>query len=175
MDNSNKQANQHQGEPEPQEQEEAKQSALQFLERLGISASLPQFSNKHYFLSELAANRLKVDSISRGRVTCSFPVTAPVSNYYRGLHGGVVATIAQRVATACARTIVPKEKPLFLGELRISYLSAASISAELIADGSVLKSGRNLTVVSIVIRHKDTKKLFYTAQATFYHLPAANL
>lgn len=41
------------------------------------------------------------------------------------MHGGVVASVAEMVAVACARTVVGKEKELFLGELSNSYLSAA--------------------------------------------------
>lgn len=41
------------------------------------------------------------------------------------MHGGAVASIAERVAIACARTMVAEDKELFLGELSISYLSAA--------------------------------------------------
>lgn len=49
------------------------------------------------------------------------------------------------------------------------------MQAELIANASVVRSGRNLTVVSIEIRLKETKKLLYTAQATLHHLPSAKL
>lgn len=41
------------------------------------------------------------------------------------MHGGSVGAVAERVAIACARTVVDENKDLFLGELSISYLSAA--------------------------------------------------
>lgn len=41
------------------------------------------------------------------------------------MHGGAVGAVAERVAIACARTVVEENKSLFLGELGISYLSAA--------------------------------------------------
>lgn len=41
------------------------------------------------------------------------------------MHGGAVGAVATRVATACARTVVGKDRDIFLGELSISYLSAA--------------------------------------------------
>lgn len=41
------------------------------------------------------------------------------------MHGGAVGAIAERVSIACARTVMGKDKELFLGELRMSYLSAA--------------------------------------------------
>ena len=48
-----------------------------------------------------------------------------LQNIYGSLHGGAGGDVAVRVATACARTIVGKDKELFLGELSISYLSSA--------------------------------------------------
>lgn len=41
------------------------------------------------------------------------------------MHGGAVGTIAEIVAVACARTVVNKDKEIFLGELSVSYLSSA--------------------------------------------------
>ncbi|KAL2892278.1 Acyl-coenzyme A thioesterase 13, partial [Bienertia sinuspersici] len=160
---------------EDEVEDESTKSILEFLENLGVSSNIPQFTTTHDFYSELLRTLLKVDSISRGRVICSFSVLPPAANYYKGLHGGVVAAVAERVATACARTIVAEEKPLFLGEQSISYLSAAPINTQLIADASVVRSGRNLTVVSIEITLKETKKVAYTSQATFFHIPAAKL
>ncbi|XP_021748034.1 uncharacterized protein LOC110713903 [Chenopodium quinoa] len=171
MENSKKKLEQQQIE----EEETIESSTLQFFQGLGISLQLPKILTNHDLISELLINILKVDSISRGHVSCSFSVLPSVANYYKGLHGGAVASIAERLAIACARTIVAEEKPLFLVELSISYLSSAPMNAELNAVGSVVRSGRNLTVVSIEIRLKETKKLLYTAQATFHQLPAAKL
>lgn len=39
-----------------------------------------------------------------------------------------MASIAERVAMACVKTVVTEDKHLFLGELSMSYLSSAPIS-----------------------------------------------
>jgi len=39
-----------------------------------------------------------------------------------------VASIAERVAMACVKTVVSEDKHLFIGELSMSYLSSAPIS-----------------------------------------------
>lgn len=39
-----------------------------------------------------------------------------------------MASIAERVAMACVKTVVSEDKQLFLGELSMSYLSSAPIS-----------------------------------------------
>lgn len=41
------------------------------------------------------------------------------------MHGGAVASVAEILSVACARTVVGKDKELFLGESSTSYLSSA--------------------------------------------------
>ncbi|KAL3381218.1 hypothetical protein AABB24_001380 [Solanum stoloniferum] len=98
-----------------------------------------------------------------------------LKNIYGSMHGGAVGAVAERVSIACARTVVGNDKKLFLGELRMSYLSAATSNAEVLVDGTIIKSGRSITVVAIDFRLKDSKKLVYTSNATFYHMPVASL
>ncbi|KAJ8441542.1 hypothetical protein Cgig2_026343 [Carnegiea gigantea] len=148
---------------------------LRFIAALGAAQTLPESCETADFYSELIRGLLKVRSISPGRVSCSFRVKRRIANAYNGLHGGAVAAIAERVATACARTLLSEEKPLFLGELSTSYLSSAPINAEVVADGSVVRSGRNLTVVSVEFRLKDYGKLAYTAHATFFNAVPSKL
>lgn len=79
------------------------------------------------------------------------------------------------VSHACARTVVGKDKEIFLGELSTSYLSAAPNKAKVIVDGSVVRTGRNLTVVAVEFKIEESSKLVYTSRATIYHLPTASL
>lgn len=146
-----------------------------FFESVGIHASLPQNSTSKDFYSDLFRDLFKVGHVQRGHVSCIVPVLPVVGNYYKGLHGGAVGAIAERASIACARTVVADDKKLFLGELSICYLSAAKLNEVLLVEGSVLKSGRNLTVVASEFRIKETKKLVFTSRATFYHMPAAKL
>ncbi|KAL7594038.1 hypothetical protein Lser_V15G31645 [Lactuca serriola] len=125
--------------------------------------------------SDLIRSLLKVQHIHRGRVTCIFTVKPYVCNRYNTLHGGAVGSIAEIVAIACARTVVHKDKELFLGELSVSYLAAAVNQAEVMIDASVVRSGRNLTVVAIEFKLKDKEILTYLCRATFYNMPVASL
>ncbi|XP_004229829.1 uncharacterized protein [Solanum lycopersicum] len=134
----------------------------------------PQYDTKDSF-SELSRSLLKVQHIHRGKISCIVSVKPPIMNIYGSLHGGAGGDVAVRVATACARTIVGKDKELFLGELSISYLSSAPENAEVIVNASVVRSGRNLTVVALDFRLKDSEKLCYISRATFYHVPVASL
>ncbi|KAI8543824.1 hypothetical protein RHMOL_Rhmol08G0249200 [Rhododendron molle] len=96
-------------------------------------------------------------------------------NIYGTLHGGAVASVAEIMSIACARTVVGEDKELFLGELSTTYLSAATRNAELTVDASVIRSGRSLTVIAVEFKVKDTGKLVYTSHATFYNTPVASL
>ena len=49
------------------------------------------------------------------------------------------------------------------------------MQAELVVDGSVVRSGRNLTVVSVEFKLKDSGKLAYTAHATFFNAVPSKL
>ncbi|KAL0668351.1 hypothetical protein Bca4012_031055 [Brassica carinata] len=130
-------------------------------------SSLDDFASFDSF-SVLFQNNIRALSVARGRITCSVVVTPGLTNYFNGLHGGAVASIAERLSMACARTFVSEEKQLFLGELSMSYLSAAPVTSELVVEGSVVRSGRNLTVVNVEFKMKDTMKVTYLARATFY-------
>nr|POE77144.1 hypothetical protein CFP56_59842 [Quercus suber] len=98
-----------------------------------------------------------------------------LQNIYDNFHGGVVAAVAEKVSYACARTVVTEDKDIFLGELSISYLSSAPVNTEVIVDCSVVRSGRNFTVVAMEFKVKRTGKLAYTARSTFFNMPVAKL
>ncbi|XP_050384999.1 uncharacterized protein LOC126801624 [Argentina anserina] len=148
---------------------------LGFLKISGISGPVPDHCDTKDFYSHLVLDILKPLDIQRGRVTCLVSVKPAFTNFFGGFHGGAIAAVAEAVAFATARTVVPEDKELFLGELSISYLSSAPKNAEVIVDGSVVRSGRNLTVIAQEFKLKKTGNLIYTARATFYHMPVSKL
>ncbi|XP_040370423.1 uncharacterized protein LOC112182352 isoform X1 [Rosa chinensis] len=168
--------------------EEHLNQLLRFLERVGVSGHVPDYCNTEDFYSDLIGGILKPLTVLRGRITCLVSVKPAVTNKFGGFHGGAVAAVAEAVSFATARTVVAEDKELFLGELSISYLSSAPknfssmafqnrtyLQAEVIIDGSVVRSGRNLTVVAQEFKLKKTGNLMYTARATLYHMPVSKL
>ncbi|OWM88234.1 hypothetical protein CDL15_Pgr003646 [Punica granatum] len=113
----------------PDMQPEHAVSVTIFFEGVGVNSSLPAQLAAKDACSNLLRDLLRADRIERGKITCSFTVEPVIANIYGGLHGGAVAAIAERVSIACARTVVAQNKEIFLGELSISYLSAAGKSA----------------------------------------------
>lgn len=45
--------------------------------------------------------------------------------------------------------------------------------AEVVVNASIVRSRRNLTVVAVEFKMKETYKLVYTSLATFYNMPVA--
>ncbi|KAL1546437.1 hypothetical protein AAHA92_23035 [Salvia divinorum] len=151
------------------------EAVTDFFKRMGDARTFkPQHSVDDSF-SNLIGGALKVISIERGKISCFLHVKAPILNAYGGMHGGAVGAVAERVAIACARTVVGADKDLFLGELGLSYLSAAPHNAEVIIDGNVMRSGRNLTVVAVNFRLKESGRLAFLTRATFYNMPVSSL
>ncbi|KAK1560903.1 hypothetical protein Q3G72_032186 [Acer saccharum] len=117
-----------------------------FFQWVGISSNVPENMSTKDFYSNVVGSHLKVHQIQRGRVTCLFSVKPAVVNTYGGVHGGAVGAVAERMAIACARTVMAEDKQIFLAELSISYLYAAPANSELIIDASVSRTGKTVTV-----------------------------
>ncbi|XAR63108.1 Acyl-CoA hydrolase [Bertholletia excelsa] len=150
-------------------------AAINFLIKVGLNGNVPsQFQRKDFF-SELFGALLKIDCIERGSLSCFLTVKPPAMNAYGGLHGGSVASVAELVSIACAKTVVGKDKEIFLGELGISYVSAAPRNAVLKIDARVVRSGKNVAVIATEFKNKDSGRLAFISRATFYNMPIASL
>ncbi|CAK9180042.1 unnamed protein product [Ilex paraguariensis] len=141
----------------------------------GVFKPIPPDYDTQGSYSDLVRGLLKISSVQRGKISCFLSIKPAFTNMYGGLHGGAVAAVAEIVSIACARTVVGEDKDLFLGELGLSYLSGAPRNAEVVVDGSVVRSGRNLTAVTVEFRLKESGRLLYTTRATFYNMPVASL
>ncbi|KAK0582015.1 hypothetical protein LWI29_020452 [Acer saccharum] len=130
-----------------------------FFQWVGISSNVPENMSTKDFYSNIVGSHLKVHQIQRGRVTCLFSVKPAVVNTYGGVHGGAVGAVAERMAIACARTVMAEDKQIFLAELSISYLYAAPANSELIIDASVSRTGKTVTVVAIDFKFKESGKV----------------
>ncbi|KAL9435049.1 hypothetical protein AB3S75_021335 [Citrus x aurantiifolia] len=146
-----------------------------FLKEVGASSSIPDDCCTNDSYSNILGRHIKVHKIQRGRLICHLSVKPAILNFFGGIHGGAIAAFSERMAIACARTVVAEDKEIFLGELGISYLSAAPHNAELIMEASVVRSGRNVTVVAVEFKFNNTGKLVCASRATFYNTPIAKL
>ncbi|KAI0520528.1 hypothetical protein KFK09_008004 [Dendrobium nobile] len=160
--------------PEDHHKQPSTERTIGFFKTLGLFKSIPEASERKDFYSDIIRSLLKVDCIDRGRVLCTLKVNAAVVNIYNTLHGGAVASVAEMVGLACVQTAAG-DKEFFLGEFSTAYLAAAGLDTEVEVEGSILRQGRSVVVTNIDFRIKESKKLAYTARATYYIMPAASL
>ena len=96
-----------------------------------------------------------------------------VKDHHRQLHGvvhgGVTAALADTAAAFAAYTVVPEGVELATIELKINYLLPIP-SGKVLAEGTVLRAGRNFIVVECDVRTQDEK----TAAKALMTFGAAN-
>jgi acyl-coenzyme A thioesterase 13 len=124
--------------------------------RGGANALLGLFLATDRFDSSLKG--LKVDSIDtvNGAVRCSFTATRAISNSYDTLHGGATCLLVDIVGTIALLAKDPTRAGVSV-EISTSFLSAAKVGEELVAEGRVLKVGRSLGFTQVDIRTKEGK------------------
>ncbi|XP_039134545.1 acyl-coenzyme A thioesterase 13-like [Dioscorea cayenensis subsp. rotundata] len=145
-----------------------------FFERLGSSNPISDAADRLRFFSDLLRSLLKADLVETGRIICSFVVNPALTNLYNTLHGGAVASVAEVLAVACAKSVAG-DIELFTGETATSYLSAARVNEEVEVEGRVLRKGRRVIVTEVNLRIKKTGRMLYTNRSTFYVMPLAKL
>ncbi|GJN37230.1 hypothetical protein PR202_gb26189 [Eleusine coracana subsp. coracana] len=167
--------------PSPPEDElspaESRARTQAFLEALGVGGTLPASAERPDAFSELVRSLLSSAAVSPPpdpQVTCTLTVSPASTNRYNTLHGGAVAAVAEALGMACA-CAAAGDKEMFLGELSTAYLSAARLDSEVDVEAKILRKGRSVVVTTIEFRLKDTKKLCFTARATFFIMPVASL
>jgi len=147
---------------------------VKWLQVMGADSSLPSVFQGSGFKEGLILRHLKVDRVEPGLVIFTLTVKPPITNRYRTLHGGAVATVAGIVAMAAVKTI-SGDKTYSLSEMSISYISAARINVELEIEAKVLRFGKSIAVSSVDIKNKTTKQIAFQGRATFYHMPTSSL
>lgn len=94
----------------------------------------------------MASIGAQMDSLGHGTARLGAQVLQGFQQQQGFAHGGLVFTLADSAAGYAALTLMPLEKEVMTGELKINYLNAAA--HRLIAEGRVLKAGRRLIVVA---------------------------
>ncbi|RDX92312.1 putative esterase F42H10.6, partial [Mucuna pruriens] len=150
-------------------------NTLHFVDIMGAAIPVPRNCNARGYYDAFLRPFIKLDFIQRGRISCTVVAKPPICNGYGTLHGGSVGSLVEVLSTACARTVVAEDKELFLGEMSISYLSATPVNEEVLANASVVKTGRNLTVVALEFKLKKTGNLVYITHSTFFNMPVSSL
>lgn len=84
-------------------------------------------------------------SVEPGRVAIALPVVPAVSQQHGFAHAGAVATIADSACGYAALTLMPAEVGVLTAEYKINLMAPAA-GERLVATGTVIRSGRLLSV-----------------------------
>lgn len=85
-------------------------------------------------------------------------------NPYGIIHGGAMFSLADTVAGA---TLMYLDKQISTVTASVNYTAPGLITDEIIAESRVIKDGRTISVVDLVIRNQEEKVLL-SGQFTFY-------
>jgi uncharacterized protein (TIGR00369 family) len=105
-------------------------------------------------MKQSGATRLmgfSLEGLERGRAVMRMDVRARHKQIHGVVHGGVLATLADTTAALAAYSVLPHGQELATIELKINYMLPIA-DGHAIAEGRVLRAGRNFIVTECEIR-----------------------
>ena len=115
---------------------------------------------------------VKMVSLTSGRCEMELPFRDELSQQHGYFHGGVVATLADVASGYAAYSLSEADASMVTVEFKVNFLAPAT-GERLIARGTVIKPGKNLTIcqADVFCICEAGEKLCATALATFIALP----
>ncbi|WP_243395526.1 PaaI family thioesterase [Nocardioides currus] len=109
----------------------------------------------------------RLGEVSPGEVHIHLPMSPSVTQQHGYFHGGATTTIADSAGGYAALTLLDDATEVLAVELKVNLLAPA-IGDELEAVGTVLRSGRTLTVcrMDVFARSGSERKLVAAGQQT---------
>ncbi|WP_030271414.1 PaaI family thioesterase [Streptomyces sp. NRRL B-24484] len=99
----------------------------------------------------LATLGVEIVELARGRVVLDLPVRPGVTQQNGFVHAGAISTLADAAAGAAALSLMPEGKDVLSVEFKLNLLSPG-VGERLRATGTVVRSGRTVTVVGAEVR-----------------------
>jgi uncharacterized protein (TIGR00369 family) len=118
--------------------------------------------DKQGLMHTLNAKLLEVEK-GQVRIACDF--SEGLSQQHGYFHAGVLTSIVDSACGYAALTLMPPDKEVLSVEFKINFLKPANTS-KLIAKGTVLQSGKNLTVCEGHVYDETENKLLAKMTAT---------
>jgi uncharacterized protein (TIGR00369 family) len=120
--------------------------------------------SRQRFMVTIGARLARVE---KGEVDIELPVRPDLTQQHGFVHAGVVASIADSACGYAALSLMDSDSAVLSVEFKLNLLAPAA-GDRLIARGTVLKSGRTLTVcrADVVAHRGEETVLVATMQAT---------
>jgi len=109
-----------------------------------------------------------------GEARIRLTVTEAVANPVGTLHGGAIATLVDDAGTLAIMSADAEGRPGVTTDLQVSYLRAAPVGAPVVAEARVLKIGRTLAFVEVVIRTESDRELAHGHMTKFMAGPGSS-
>jgi len=102
---------------------------------------------------------MTLEAVEPGRVVIGFPISEAVTQQNGYLHAGVSAAAMDSACGFAGISLIPKEAYLLTVEFKVNLMSPAR-GQYFIAEGKVVKAGRNITVAEgwLYVRDKGQDK-----------------
>lgn len=115
---------------------------------------------------------LKVKKLGAGTACLALKIEKKHHQYQGLAHGGVLASLADTVATFAALTILPEGVDLVTIEFKVNFLAAVS-GGEIIAESGVVKLGARVSVADVRVFNARDHRLVLTGTFTMLNFPTA--
>jgi uncharacterized protein (TIGR00369 family) len=109
-----------------------------------------EFQKKIPFVGHLG---IEVDSIGDGKAVLSMDLRPELTNSFGSAHGGVIMSIIDVALCTAARSQHPDSIGVITVDLSLQFIGAGK--GKLIAEGRVLKPGRNTVFTEGEVRNAD--------------------
>jgi uncharacterized protein (TIGR00369 family) len=109
---------------------------------------------------------LRLIETGEGTATVEMTTTEDMANHSGFVHGGMISTLADSAMGRSLRTLKPGVVRAMSFDLKLNFISAATIGETLRATGRVVHAGRRTMVTECRVEGGD-KRLVATASGTF--------
>jgi acyl-coenzyme A thioesterase 13 len=125
---------------------------------------LGEFFGAHGFDRSLAG--MKLLEAKDGRAVVRLEVTDAVQNMGGSLHGGAIATLVDDAGTCAIISKDRDHRPGVTTDLNVSYFSPGPGGSFVLAEATVLKTGRTLAFVLVDVKREDNGALVAQGRMT---------
>ena len=129
---------------------------------MDIQTRVEESFEKQHFLKHLGA---KLESVEEGKVSISIERDKRLTQQTGVLHAGVTTTIADSAAGYAALTMMPEGAEVLSVEFKVNLMRPAA-GNKFMANASVVKPGRQLSIVEAEVIDLDTGKAVLKFQGT---------
>jgi len=127
---------------------------LKTTEGLEENCALPAYTEEVSVSPFASLVGIKIDRLAKNYCRLSLLLDEKCSNYYGGVHGGVLATLADNCMGIALRGA--GLQPITV-ELTVNYLSRPNIDDVLIAEGLIVHQGNSIVLAECAIKTLDLK------------------